>query len=349
VPDNWRFSCRTGILSFSTKALLKEEQAMPDIEDIRCFIEVVDSGGFGRAAKRLGIAKSIVSRRIARLEAELDARLLTRTTRGISATEAGLEFKMRSERILADLAEARDAVAQHGNGIVGTLRLSVPLSFGVRYVAPVLAEMAAAHPRLGIDVAYSDRIVDLIGERFDAAIRIGYLRDSSLIARKIAPVYTVVLASTDYIARHGRPRTPDDLMRHECIVYTAASDPDLRFRCGTRWTSVRPRGRLLADNGEAILQWARAGLGIAVVPTFLAAEDIDRGTLVPLLTNYEMPEAGIYVVRPPGSYLPAKVRLLIDTLAARFGGEPYWDACLLNRLRRRQASEPAAADCIASG
>src|SRR5690606_32333516 len=185
VPDNWRFSCRTGILSFSTKALLKEEQAMPDIEDIRCFIEVVDSGGFGRAAKRLGIAKSIVSRRIARLEAELDARLLTRTTRGISATEAGLEFKMRSERILADLAEARDAVAQHGNGIVGTLRLSVPLSFGVRYVAPVLAEMAAAHPRLGIDVAYSDRIVDLIGERFDAAIRIGYLRDSSLIARKI--------------------------------------------------------------------------------------------------------------------------------------------------------------------
>ncbi|CUA87888.1 DNA-binding transcriptional regulator, LysR family [Chelatococcus sambhunathii] len=321
---------------------------MPDFDDLKSFIEVVDSGGFGRAAKRLGIAKSIVSRRIARLEAELGTRLLTRTTRGISATEAGLAFKTRSERILADLAEAKDAVAQHGGGIVGTLRLSAPLSFGVKYVTPILAEMASAHPRLGIDVAYSDRVVDLMAERFDAAIRIGSLRDSTLIARKIAPVYGIVAASPDYIARHGRPETPDDLTRHECLVYTAASEPDLRFRHGTRWTSVRPRGRLLADNGDALLQWARSGLGIVVAPTFLAAEDIERGTLVPLLSGYEMPEAGIHVVRPPGAYVPAKVRLLIDTLVAHFGGEPYWDACLMHRMRQTRAPAQAAGDSVSA-
>jgi DNA-binding transcriptional LysR family regulator len=144
-----------------------------DLDDLGSFVEVVESGGFNRAARRLGISKSIVSRRIARLEAELGTRLLSRTTRGISPTEAGLELKTRGERILAELEEAREAVAQQSGGVVGRLRLSAPLSFGVRHVVPVLAEMAQRHPRLEMDVSYSDRLVDLIGERFDAAIRIG--------------------------------------------------------------------------------------------------------------------------------------------------------------------------------
>jgi DNA-binding transcriptional LysR family regulator len=289
----------------------------------------VESGGFNRAAKRLGVSKSIVSRRIGRLEAELNTRLLSRTTRGISPTEAGLELKARSERILSELEEAREAVAQQSGAVVGRLRLSVPLSFGVRHVAPVLAEMAQRHPRLELDVSYSDRLVDLIAERFDAAVRIGILKDSSLVARRLAPVRSVLVASPDYLARNGRPSTPSDLAGHECLIYTGRTVAEWQFRAGKRLISIRPEGRLRSDSGEAILQCAIAGLGIAEGPSFLVSDAIESGTLEPLLLDYATPEHGIYVVRPPGSYVPGKVRLLIDTLVARFGGEPDWDRCLI--------------------
>jgi DNA-binding transcriptional LysR family regulator len=303
---------------------------MIDLDDLISFVEVVESGGFNRAAKRLGISKSIVSRRIARLEVELGIRLLSRTTRGISPTEAGLEFKARSERILAELEEAREAVAQQAGGVVGRLRLSAPLSFGVRHVAPVLAEMAQRHPRLEMDVSYSDRLVDLIGERYDAAIRIGALKESSLVARRIAPVRSVLVASPEYLARNGRPGTPSDLAGHACLIYTGRTVAEWQFRAGKRWISIRPEGRLRSDSGEAVLQWAITGLGIAEAPSFLVSDSIESGTLEPLLLDYATPEYGIHVVRPPGSYVPGKVRVLIDTLVERFGGEPLWDRCLMN-------------------
>jgi DNA-binding transcriptional LysR family regulator len=292
---------------------------MIDPDDLRSFVEVVESGGFNRAARRLGVSKSIVSRRIARLEADLDTRLLNRTTRGISPTEAGLELKARGERILTELDEAREAVARQAGGLIGRLRLSAPLSFGVRHVAPVLAQMAQRHPRLEIDVSYSDRIVDLIGERFDAAIRIGTLSDSSLVARRIAPVRAVLVASPDYLARHGRPATPADLAAHECLIYTGSTVADWQFLAGKRSISIRPAGRLRSDSGDAILQWAIAGLGVAEGPSFLVAEAIERGSLEPLLQDYARPEYGIYLVRPPGSYVPAKVRVLTDTLVECLG------------------------------
>lgn len=296
------------------------------LDELRCLVEVVESGGFNRAAERLGISKSMVSRRIARMEASLGARLLSRTTRGISPTEAGLELKARGERILAELEEAREAVAQQG-GMTGRLRLSAPLSFGTRHVAPALAEMMSRHPRLELDVSYSDRAVDLIGERFDAAVRIGALRDSSLVARRIAPVRTVLAASPDYLARHGRPRTPGDLSSHQCLIYTGAAQPDWVFRAGKRSVAIRPHGRVRSDSGDAILQWAVDGLGICLVPTFLAADALESGRLEPIMLDYALPEGSVHVVRPPGPYVPGKVRVLIDTLVARFGGEPVWDRC----------------------
>jgi DNA-binding transcriptional LysR family regulator len=183
---------------------------MMDLEDLRSFVEVVETGGFNRAARRLGVSKSIVSRRIARLEADLGTRLVNRTTRGISPTETGLELKARSERILAELEEAREAVVRQVDGVVGRLRLSLPLSFGVRHVAPLLAEMAQRHPRLELDVSYSDRLVDLIGERFDAAIRIGVLQDSSLVARPCAPCWSrapIILSAADGRERRATSRT----------------------------------------------------------------------------------------------------------------------------------------------
>jgi DNA-binding transcriptional LysR family regulator len=316
---------------------------MIDIQDLLSYVKVVENGGFNRAAKHLGISKSILSRRIAGLEADLGARLLTRSTRGVSPTEAGLEFKLRSERILAELDEAREAVGQLGGGVVGRLRLSAPLSFGVRYVAPVLVELARQHQRLELDVSYSDRIVDLIGEHFDAAIRIGELKDSSLVARRIAPVRVVLAASADYLKRHGRPSKPDDLLAHECLIYTGSTVADWPFQSGKRMIGIRPNGRLRSDSGEVLLQWAIAGLGIAYLPSFEVADAIERGALEPLLLDYAPPEFGIYVVRPPGTYVSGKVRLLIETVAEHFGGEAKWDRCLMASRRGERDGGAATA------
>jgi DNA-binding transcriptional LysR family regulator len=305
-----------------------------ELEELRTFVEVIESGGLNRAAARLGVSKSIISRRITRLETDLGTRLLSRSTRGIIPTEAGIEFKARCDRILAELNEARDAVAQQGRSVRGRLRLSAPLAFGVRHLAPVLADLASAHPDLEIDVSYTDRVVDLIGERFDAAVRIGSLRDSSLVVRKIAPVHAVLVASPGYLARHGRPRTPQDLVGHECLIYTGSLVPEWQFLSGKRRFAIRPEGRLRSDSGEAILQWAIAGIGIADSPSFLVSDAIESGALEPLLLSYPRPEYGIHVVRPPGSHVPGKVRVLIDTLVERFGGTPEWDRCLAARSNR---------------
>jgi DNA-binding transcriptional LysR family regulator len=302
---------------------------MTELEDLKSFVEVVESGGFSRAAARLGVSKSIVSRRIARLEGELGTRLLSRTTRGLSPTEAGLEFKARSERILADLEEACEAVAQQGSGAVGRLRMSLPLDFGLRHVTPVLTTLATRHPRLELDVSYSDRRVDLVAEGFDAALRLGALRDSSLVARRIAPVRGALVASPDYLARRATPQVPADLAQHEMLIYSDRSTAELQFRDGKRTVSVRPHGRLRTDSGQALLGWAIAGLGIAELPTFMLADALESGALVPLLRGYERPEAAIYVVRPPGP-VTGKVRVLTEALIERFGGEPDWDRCMMH-------------------
>ena len=307
---------------------------MSELDDIRSFIAVVEAGGFGRAAQSLNLAKSIVSRRVSRLEEELGTRLLSRTTRGVSATEAGLEFKARSERILAELDEAREAVAKQAGGVAGRLRLSMPLTFGTRHVAPLLGELAQRYPRLEIDVQASDRYVDLIGERFDAAIRIGSLKDSSLIARKLAPVHATVIGSPDYLARRGRPTLPADLNDHDCLLYSGTNDQDWVFRSGKRWITARPPGRMSSDNGDTLLSWAVAGLGLAVLPTFIASDAIRSGAVEPLLLDYPMPTRALYVVRPPGAYVPGKVRVLIDLLVERFGGTPYWDPCMMEAHQR---------------
>lgn len=316
---------------------------MSELDDIRAFVEVVDSGGFGRAARRLELSKSIVSRRVTRLEAGLGAVLLSRTTRGVTLTEAGAEYKARAQRVLSDLEAAREAVAQSGDEIVGSLRVSLPLSFGLKHVAPLLAGLAVGWPRLRIEACYSDRFVDLIAERFDVAIRIGMLEDSTLVARRIAPIRRVPVASPAYLARRGRPATPDDLSRHEALIYTGARSSTLwRFRDGRRWISIRPEGGFRSDSGEALLQGAVAGLGITVVPTFLLSGQIEDGTLEGVLVDYPMQEGGLFVVRPPGAHVPGKVRAFTDMIVERFGGEPYWDACRAAMQRREAVGDVAA-------
>lgn len=169
-----------------------------------------------------------------------------------------------------------------------------------------------------------------MAERFDAAIRIGSLEDSSLIARRIAPVRSALVASPDYLAEYGYPETPEDLLRHQCLDHVGRASPDWLFRSGKRLIAVRPRSRLRADLGETILQWAIAGSGIAELPTFLLSDAIERHQLIPVLRDYPSPERGLYVLRPPGHHVPGKVRALIDLLVARFGGEPVWDRCMMH-------------------
>lgn len=308
--------------------------AAVELDDIRAFVEVAEAGGFGRAGTRLGLSKSMVSRRVARLEAELGARLLSRTTRGVAVTEAGVEFKEHAERVLAELDAARDALAQRGDEIVGSLRVAAPLSFGMSHLAPVLAELAVRHPKLQIDASYSDRYVDLIGERYDVAVRLGTLEDSSLVARRIAPIKVAVVASPAYLAAHGAPQRPEDLTSCEALMQGSEV---WRFQDGRKTITLRPEGRFKADNGQALLAAAAAGLGVAMLPTFLAGPAIERGEVVPLLMDFPMPEAGLYVLRPPpAGHMPGKVRALTELLIERFGGKPYWDVCYAHQLESEE-------------
>lgn len=288
---------------------------MFDLEDLRTFVEVADAGGVTPAARRLGLAKSIVSRRLARLEQELGAQLLSRTTRGAALTEAGATFREYAARVAAELDAAREAVSPDGD-IRGRLRVAAPLSFEPTHLAPVLAELARRHPQLQMYTAYTDRFVDLVSEGFDAAVRVGYLSDSNLIARRIAPIRGKFVASPAYIEAHGAPATPEDLQHHEALMQ--GTEP-WRFVSSGKATTVRVNGRFKADNGEALVAAALAGIGISMVPDSLIEAHIASGALVPVLVDYPPPEAGLYVLRPPGEFPPRKVRALIEILIERFG------------------------------
>lgn len=302
---------------------------MQDLHDVKAFLEVARSGSFGAAARTLGLSKSMVSRRVVRLEKSLRAQLLNRTTRGVVVTEAGGTFIPHAERALAELDLASEALRQDRGEVDGLLRIAAPLSFGATHIAPVLAELALRHPRLRLYTSYSDRRVDLIAERFDVAIRLGSLPDSSLIARRIAPMYGALVASPGYLAQHGAPSTLAALADHEALIEGPTS---WRFLDGKREVNVAVHGRFESDSGEATLAAALAGVGISLLPTFLVGEHIASGALVRLLPEYRVPELGLYVVRPPpATHTPRKIRALTEILVEKFGGEPYWDACHAHR------------------
>ena len=286
-----------------------------EIEDIQAFVEVAGSGGLSAAAKRLGVSKSIVSRRIARLEKSLGAQLLSRTTRGATLSEAGATFREHAVRIAAEADAARDAIAEEGK-VRGRLRISAPLSFGPTHFAPVFAELASRYPELEIHASYSDRHVDLVAEGFDAAIRLGVLEDSSLVARRIITFGGRLVASPAYLAKRGTPRNPNELLTHDAVNRINDTWP-LTTADGV--IELHPRARFTADNGAALVPAVLAGLGIALLPDFLIADHIASGALVIVMPDYPMPEAGVYVVRPPGGSAPCKVRVLIDIMVEKVG------------------------------
>jgi DNA-binding transcriptional LysR family regulator len=288
-----------------------------DLEDLRTFVEVADAGGVSPGARRLGVSKSIVSRRLARLEQALGVQLLSRTTRGAVLTEAGATFREHAIRVAAELDAAQEAISPEGD-VRGLLRIAAPLSFGPTHLAPVFAELARRHSLLHVHAAYSDRFVDLVGEGFDAGVRVGHLADSHLVARRICAIRGQFVASPEYIAAHGAPVAPDDLLNHECLMQGTEA---WRFSARGKTVVLRPRGRFKADNGPALLAAARAGLGIAALPDLLIEPHTASGELIPVLGDFPPPEGGLYVVRPPGVAPPRKLRVLTEILVEHFGSE----------------------------
>ncbi|WP_192242733.1 LysR family transcriptional regulator [Mesorhizobium silamurunense] len=289
-----------------------------DIEDLQTFVAVADAGGVSAAARRLGVSKSIVSRRLFRVEAELGVQLLARSTRGAALTEAGITFRDHAARASAEIDAARETILPTGE-LRGRLRVAMPLSFGPTHFAPVLAEMARQHPRLHIHTSYSDRFVDLIAEGFDCAIRGAYLRDSNLIAKRVGPIHGKLVASPDYIEAHGSPETVEQLVNHQALMQGTEA---WQFMDGDKIVTVQPQGRFKADNATALAAAAAAGLGIAWLPDCITHEYVTSGALVPIMTRYPVPPGAAYVVRPPGQHPPRKVRVLTEMLTEYFKRNP---------------------------
>ncbi|HYA72750.1 MAG TPA: LysR family transcriptional regulator [Roseiarcus sp.] len=300
---------------------------MDRLAAIEAFVRVAEARSFSEAARRLHASKSAVSRNVGALESELGVRLFHRTTRSLTLTEAGRGYFDRATRILADLEEANLAVSHLQAAPRGRLRVSAPMSFGFLHLAPALPDFLARYPEVAVDLAMNDRFVDLIEEGFDVAVRIGAMDDSSLIARKLAPIRRVVCASPAYFEARGLPLSPDDLKRHECLFNSnIASSQEWQFtaRDGKPWP-VEVKGRLSANNGDALRVAALKGLGLVNLPTFIVGRDLQAGALTTALDEFISQDMAMSAVYPHSRHLSPKVRAFVDFVADRFGPRPYWD------------------------
>ena len=299
---------------------------MEDLQRMAIFSRVVEAKSFSAAARDLGLSKSLVSKQVTQLERSVGARLLNRTTRALSLTEAGAVLYEHTARIVEELEEAKLAVSRLHAEPRGVLRISASVAFGTLHIAPALPEFLAAHPELKIDLVITDRIVDLADEGYDVAVRIAKEPAPNLVARRLAAVNRTICATPDYFVRHGLPRTPHDLEQHNCLTYTHFNPQDpWRLRGPEGDISVQASGNLRLNDDEALSQAVLGGLGIALLPTFIIGKDIQAGTLRCVLSEYVPLERFIYAVYLPNRHLSPKVRSFIDFLLERFGPEPYWD------------------------
>lgn len=303
---------------------------MQGFSAIPIFVAVVEKGGFSAAARTLEISKAAVSKRINQLEAQLGVRLLHRTTRKLSLTEAGERYFEHAVQALASAKQGEDAVTELQGEPQGKLKISSPMSFGRLHVAPLIPKLLKRYPKLEIDLIMDDRKVDLVAMGVDIAIRSGSgkLPDSTLVARKLTPLRQVLCASPEYIEQHGLPEKPVELTAHNCVLYSYSSDVN-------EWTlskdgkseTVTVSGNYRVNNSEGIIEALKEGIGIGRLPTFVAGPDLKAGRLIKLFEPYQIPDQTFYAVFPAREYLPAKVRVFLDFAVEYFGGdEPYWDS-----------------------
>jgi DNA-binding transcriptional LysR family regulator len=294
---------------------------MDTLAAMRIFATVVEAGSFARAAERLDLAKSVVSKHVAALEAHLGVRLLNRTTRRLSLTEAGAAYVERSRELLAEIEALEASVGDMVERPRGLLRINAPVTFGVMHLGAALAAYGRLYPDVRVDLSLSDRIVDLVEEGYDLAVRIAPGLESTLVARRLATTRGVLCASPDYLARRGTPKRPDDLRAHDCLGYSYSSSGDTwRMEGPDGPVAVRLSWTMSANNGDVLVAAAVAGAGILLEPGFIVAPAIAAGRLVPLLTDHRFTEYGIYALYPHRKHLSAKVRTMVDFLVDRFAG-----------------------------
>ena len=292
---------------------------LPDFEGLAMFAKVAEERSFAAAARTMGVSVATVSRAVTRLEERLGGRLFNRTSRRLALTDYGHTLAERASKIFADAEEVEDFAREASSRPRGLVKLAAPLSFGTRWVAPLLPKFFRRYPDIVVDLHLTDEQTDLIGEGFDAALRIAVLEDSSLVARLIAPVRRFVDASPTYIARYGRPQHPHDLVGHQCLSYTKRQKHDV-WRFTHRKTGeecpIRPTGPLRGTSAEALLPTVLEGLAITELPEFVATQYFPDGQLEPILTDWRLPEGGLYFVTPTARARPAKVSALADFLIA---------------------------------
>lgn len=299
---------------------------MDTLTSMKIFAAVVESGSFSAAADRLDISRAMASKYISHLEEHLGTRLLQRTTRKLTLTETGSAYYERCTQILADITEAEEGAAHLTEAPRGTLRLTVPVSFGLLHMGPLISEFLKRYPDVRIDVLLVDRRVDLIEEGLDLALRIGVLAESGLIAKRLGSDRIAITGAPEYLQRHGVPKTPGDLARHNCLTYSYASAGDewrLTGGDGSQHT-VKVSGSLRASNGDMAKLAALEGVGLIRQPLFLIGADLRAGRLVEVLTDYHSEELGIYAVYPSRKHLSAKVRVFVDFLSDTFALKSEW-------------------------
>lgn len=291
---------------------------MNRLEDMRIFVESVDAGSFTAAAERLELSKQFVSKRVSALEAGLGARLLIRTTRKLRVTELGLAYYERARGILQQVDDAEQMVASQVAEPRGLLRVAAPMSFGTMHLSPAIPDFLQRYPEVSLDLDLNDRRVDLISEGYDMALRIGKLEDSSMIARRLAPLDRVICASPAYLERHGEPASPEALRSHTCLLYGLNRSMEWDLVRDGKALSVPVSGRLRVNNGELLRDAAIAGLGLAFLPTFIIAPALADGRLVSLLDAFRPPATSIYAVYPQHRQSSLLIRSLTDFLHDRF-------------------------------
>lgn len=292
---------------------------LPDLEGLAVFAKVVDMRSFAGAASELNLSKATVSKAVSRLETRLGTRLFNRTSRRLALTDAGRQLSARAAHILAEAEAAEDDARAQSSTPRGLVRLAVPMSFGVLHVAPLIAEFLAIYPEVTIELHLSDAIVDLIGDGYDAAIRIGALPDSSFVARRLCDSQRYLIGSPAYLKKHGRPNHPLQLADHACLGYTYAIGPET-WRFTTRdgkSASVRPSGPLRVNNGDAMMPALIAGIGLGVLPEFIVREALADGRLQRLLPEWTLASGAVYWLTPPGGPRPKRVDILRDFLMSK--------------------------------
>ena len=297
---------------------------MDKYQEMRVFTAVVEASSFVAAADSLGMSKAAVSRYVSELEQRLGVRLLHRTTRRLSLTPEGDVFLSRCRDILSSIEASEAEISTRSLSVSGLLKVSVPVSFGIRHLAPLWPEFLALHPQLKLDVQLADRVVDLVDEGFDMAIRIGRLADSSLISRQIVATRLVLCAAPDYLQRKGTPQHPRDLAAHDVLGYSLLATGDQwQFVGPDGPVSVKVRPRLWSNNGDSCIAACVQGAGIQMQPTFLIAEELRRGELVEILPQFQAVTLGIYAIYPTRKFVLPKVRALVEFLDARLREAPW--------------------------